>query len=109
MTAVHRLLEDLFYKHLGFQNIRSQFYTSAPKPVGENIKFSELWADRACILSTPTNLDCLPTPLSVFGIFGQSPHVEVRLDRLRTQDVIFLVLASRSSLVRRREAEAFGS
>lgn len=34
----------------------------------------------------------LPSPLPVFGIVGEPPHVPVRLDHLRPQDVILLVL-----------------
>lgn len=33
-------------------------------------------------------LNSLPSPLSVFGVMSQSPHVHVALDDFRSQDVI---------------------
>lgn len=37
-------------------------------------------------------LCCLPAPLPIFGIVGEPPHVPVRLDDLRPQDVVLLIL-----------------
>lgn len=37
-------------------------------------------------------LCCLPAPLPVFGIVGESPHVPVGLNDLRPQDVVLLIL-----------------
>ena len=38
------------------------------------------------------SLDHLPAPVSVLGVLGQPPHEEVGLHRLRSEDVISLVL-----------------
>lgn len=43
-------------------------------------------------------LNSLPAPLSVFGVVGEPPHVHVRLDDLRSEDEIFLVLAGGDGL-----------
>lgn len=38
--------------------------------------------------STVSHLNSLPTPLSVLGVVGQSPHVHVALDDFWSEDVI---------------------
>lgn len=40
-------------------------------------------------------LYCLPVPVPVLVFLGQSPHVEVGLHHLRTQDVVLLILTDR--------------
>lgn len=37
-------------------------------------------------------LCCLPAPLPIFRIVGEPPHVPVRLDHLRPQNVVLLIL-----------------
>lgn len=56
-----------------------------------------------------TNLNSLPSPLPVFGVMGEPPHVHVGLYDLRAEDEVFLILASGDGLDPAVETKRLGA
>jgi hypothetical protein len=59
------------------------------------------------IIYCETYQDSLPSPVAILLLLGQSPHVEVRFDDLRPQDVVLLVGTHRLGLGVRIKAKRF--